>query len=374
LAVGAALLLRPRPVSVQVAAVDRGPVSETVDEEGRLRTLLHETVSAPVSGRLETITFDVGDSVGAGDTVAVLQSAPLDPRALEQARARLAAAEAGRRAADARAAQARSRLADARRTRERLERLAAVGGISQQELDRSLTEERVAAAEVVAAVSNARSAAVEVDAARAALQEAGGEGGRIAVRTPLGGRVLRVFEEHERVVAAGTALLDIGDPAGLEAVVPVLSDDATRIAAGVRVSVSPGAGAVSLPGRVRLVEPAAYTKVSPLGVEEQRVDVIVELLQSTTGLGDGYRVDARTVLWETPESVRVASGAIFRDRRGWAVFVVERGRAELRPIEVGHRGGDDVEVLSGLEPGDIVVLHPPGDLEHGSRVRTAPAG
>ena len=213
-------------------------------------------------------------------------------------------------------------------------------------------------------------------AARAPRPRSATEGGPcedgapcIDVRSPVAGHVLRVHEESERIVAAGTPLLEVGDPGDIEVVVDVLSADAVRIRPGAPVAIEDWGGEQPLEARVRLVEPSGFTKVSALGVEEQRVNVVADFVDGPGALGDGYRVEARVVVWEAPDVVRVPGSALFRRGDAWHVFVVERGTARLRRVEVGHRGSFEAELLAGLEPGERVVLHPSDRVQDGVRVR-----
>lgn len=371
--------LRPQPVAVETARAARGPLRVTIDEEGETRVRHRYVLSAPVAGRLERITLKEGDAVKAGQVVARIDPSPLDPRGREQAEARLSAAQAARLEAGARVAHERAALTEARRRLARAERLAAEKVIPAEELDSARTAARTAESDLEAASFHDRAAAYDVESARAALLESrlGGPAGGKAVelRSPVTGRVLRVCQECEKVVSAGAELVEIGDPGDLEVVVDVLSSDAVKIRPGApmlldpREGVAEGGGQVLL-ARVRVVEPSGFTKVSPLGVEEQRVDVVGDLAGPPGHLGDRYRVEARIVLWEATETLKVPAGALFRDSGGWSVFTVEDGRARLRAVKAGHRNPDEVEILAGLEPGAVVILHPSDAVADGVRVRS----
>jgi HlyD family secretion protein len=390
-ALGGALLLgalgwwvfRPAPLRVDVGRVDRGALRVTVDEEGETRVLQRYVVAAPTTGRLLRIALDEGDAIEAGAVVARIEPVPLDPRDRAAAEARLEAAAASKSAAEARVGQARAALDQAKRAARRAERLFDAGTLSaeaREEADLALTS---AEREHEAALYAAEAADHEVEAARAALiAAASGASADLAdpdprvcapspcveVRAPVAGRVLRVHEESERIVAAGTPLLDLGDPDALEIVVDVLSTDAVRIETGAAMLVEEWGGARPLRAAVQRIEPSAFTKVSALGVEEQRVNVIGRLLEPAPGLGDGYRVEARIVVWEAADVLRVPASALFRAGEDWAVFVVEDGVARRRPIEVGERSRTAAEVRSGLGEGDGVVLHPSDRLADGARV------
>jgi HlyD family secretion protein len=376
-----ALLFRPRPEPVETAVVTRGPLRVTIDEEGETRIEPRYVIAAPVSGRLAAIDLDAGDPVALGAPVARIYPSPLDPRAREQAEAALRGARASKAEADAQVAEAGVAWAKARQTLGRMEEVAAAGGIAPEELDRLRSEAEMRGKAVEAARFRAEAARCQVEGARAALlasgeAAAGGDVRGVDVCSPAAGRVLRVFEESERVVPAGTPLLEVGDPANLEVVVDVLSTDAVAIRAGAPMLLDAGGGHL-LEGRVKRVEPAAFAKVSPLGVEEQRVNVIGELSMDTGAprLGDRYRVAAQIVQWQAEDVLKVPAGALFRARAGrpesWVVFALVAGRARLQPVVLGHRNPTEAEVLGGLAEGDRVILYPGDRLEDGTRVRSA---
>jgi len=370
---GLVWLLRPAPVRVELGPVDRGPLEVTVDEEGRTRVRQRYVVAAPVAGRLERIALEEGDAVAAGDVVARVSPAPLDPRGAAQAQARLEAALAAQREAQARVGQSQAALAQAERELRRARQLAASGTLAAQGLEQaelahtSRTQERDAAFEA------ADAAAHEVDAARAALLANGagsvvgkdGSEAVIEVLAPASGRVLRLHEESARVVAVGTPLLEIGDPSDLEIVVDVLSADAVKIRPGDPMRLEAWGGDEALRARVRRVEPSGFTKLSALGVDEQRVNVIADFVDPPGALGDGYRLEARIVVWRSDDVLRAPASAIFRRVGDWNVFVAAGGRARLRRVGVGHRGADAVEITGGVEPGEQVVLHPTDRVEDG---------
>ncbi len=371
--VGAAALsaavLRPRPIQVETGVVARGPLQVVIEEDGETRIHHRYVTAAPVAGRLERITLHPGDAVAAGEVVAHLDPAPLDPRSRQQAEARLASVEASRREADALVARARSALDQARTTLRRTERLAGEKVVAADALDAARTAAATAASDLDAARQRARAAAFDVANARAALLEGLGSEESVPVVAPVGGRVLRVCEECERVVPAGTALVELGDLGELEVVVDVLSTDAVQVRPGAAMWLDAGEGK-RLRGRVRTIEPSGFTKVSPLGVEEQRVNVIGDLLDPPAGLGDRFRVEAQIVLWESRDVLQVPSGALFRDGDRWAVFTLEAGRARRRPVQLGHRNPEAAEILDGLKAGETVIVHPSDAIEEGVRVRS----
>jgi HlyD family secretion protein len=365
------MLLRPTAYEVEVATVERGPLRVTVDDDGVTKIQRHVEITAPVTGRLAESRVLVGDTVIRGMVVARVSPAPLDPRSREQALASLEAARALRSEAKARIQQASVLLGEARRARSRTEALAHAGALTAKDLEQAVAEEKVRERDLEAATSRERAAAQEERRVRALLAQADpsepDSRGPVAIRAPIGGRVLRILEEHDRVVPAGTSLMEIGDPSDLEVVADVLTRDVGQISSGapMLVRVAPGR---ELKARVKRVEPAAFTKVSPLGVEEQRVNVVGEFLDSPTGLGDRFEVDVSIVLWESERALKVPGGALFPVDSGWAAFTMTGGRARLRSVTLGHRGARETEVLSGLGQGDTVIVHPDDRMRDGIRV------
>jgi HlyD family secretion protein len=365
----ALLSLRPTALDVQVAEVGRGPLETTVDGEGMTRVRDRYLIAAPITGRVQRITLRAGDAVAGGAVVARITPLPLDPSAAAQARAHLASAQAGLREAEARVAQAREALDQADRTAARMRAVADEGAISVETAERAELELAAARRNHEAAVSRAQAVAAEVAAARAALLGTSPGATDVAViRAPASGRVLSVPERSERVVAAGTPLIQVGDAHGLEVVVDVLSTEAVRVQPGAAMRIIEWGGDSALAARVRLVEPAGFTKISTLGVEEQRVNVIGDLLQAPPELGDGYRVQARIVTWSSPAVLKVPNSALFRSGGGWSLFVVDGGRARLRNVEIGHRGTHETEIRDGLESRETVILFPSDRIAVGARV------
>lgn len=364
----AIVVMRPDVVPVDVVTVERGPLTVTIDEDGITRIRNHAEIAAPVTGRLLASALRAGDAVTRGQVVARIAPAPLDERTRRQAEAALAAARAVRTQADARVREAEVILAEARRDRSTAERLGAAGAVSARSVESAQAEERVRERELEAARAGADAAKQGESQARLTLLGAGSTGaaGVVAIRTPIGGRVLRLVEEHERVVPAGTPLMEVGAGA-LEIVVDVLSSDAARIRAGSHMVVNVP-GATSFTAIVSRVEPSAFTKVSPLGVEEQRVNVIATLDTAPAGLGDRFRVSTSTVLWSAESALTVPSTSLVPTDEGWGVYVVERGRARLRMVSLGQTGARAVEVLSGINAGDAVISHPDERIKEGIRV------
>jgi len=364
------LVLRPEVIPVETSVIERGPLRVTVDEDGETRVQDRYVVSAPVTGRMVRLECEVGDSVAVGQVLARVYPLPLDTRTRAEAAARLEAAEASRRAAEARVEQARALWSESRRALERLERVSTdvPGSVAGQRLDEARTAERTAALALQEAESVMDAAEHEVQSARATLAGSDTASSEpTVVRAPAAGRVLRLYEECERIVMAGSPILEIGDPDRLEIVVDVLTEDAGRLEVGAHARVTTGAGGDTLHARTLRIEPSAFTKVSPLGIEEQRVNVILSFEDSAV-LGDRYRVDASLVTWESDDVLLVPMSALFRSDSRWSVFLVEEERARLTHVELAHQGRSSAEVLEGLDVGDVVVLYPSETLEDGAPV------
>jgi HlyD family secretion protein len=376
LAVAAAIAsaYRPRPVAVDLEEVTRGPFEVTVTEPGKTRVKDRYTISAPVGGRLERLSLKAGDAVEEGQVIARLGSLDpplLDARSRAQADAQVRAAQAGREQAEAGVQRARTALEFARAEVARYEKLAASGSITPQSLETARFEERGRAQELASAQSAVRIAEQQLELARAArgrMEQRPTQHEGLDIHPPVRGWVLRVMQESEGAVAPGTPLMEIGDPDVLEVVVDVLSQDAVRIRPGARARIENWGGDYPLEGRVRRVEPSAFTRVSALGVEEQRVNVLITLeepVERRKALGDGYRVEARITLWADKDVVRVPESALFRQGAGWAVFLAEDGRVRLRAVKPGQRNGLQAQVLEGLKPGDRVIVHPGDNVKDG---------
>jgi HlyD family secretion protein len=371
---GAALLIAlivaglwPQPVPVETALVSRGLLRVTVNEEGKTRIQHRYQISAPVSGQLERIPFKPGATVHAGDTL--LRINPIAPSLLD-ARTRVML-EARRATAVALLDKARATRAFAATELLRNTRLHAEGTVSDQELEAAQWRDLSADRDLDAARNALRE--VEAELTRVELTPAAGTNSEPAeVPSPIHGRVLRVFEESARAISAGTPLLELGDPTDLEVVIEVLSRDAATITPGTRVLLDQWGGESPLDAVVRLVEPAGFLKISALGVEEQRVNVIADIvtpLDQRRGLGDNFRVEARIIIWENPEVLKVPSGALFRRGSDWAAFVLENGRAQLRALSVGASSGMDAQILDGLREGDEVIVYPGDRVKEGLRVQ-----
>lgn len=361
---GAFMVLRPTAIVVETARAIRRTMLATIDEEGETRVRDRYVVAAPVAGRVARITLREGDSVRRGSVVARVFPAPLDPRARSEAKAQLDAAEDAQRAALVSVARARVVHEQAHRARQRAERMTAENSIAPAEREQAELEEATSARELESAEFRAEAAAHDAEVARAALA-AGSE--PLEIHSPITGRVLRVLEPSERVVSAGAPLVEVGDPTRLEIVADLLSTDAVRVPPGARVLIE-GWGGDTLRGRVRRVEPSAFTKVSALGVEEQRVNVIADFIDPSGSLGDGYRVEIRIIVWEGDSVLTVPASAVFRQGDGWGVFVMAGGTAQVRSVLVGHRTPLDAEILDGIEAGEVVIPHPSDRVADGVRV------
>ena len=364
------LAMMPNPVPVDVAEATRGELVVTVDEKGQTRVRERYVVAAPVAGDLSRLELREGDRVSEGQVVATLVPPPLDARQREEVKSAVAAAEAALREAQAQAERASAAAELAAKDVARVRALTESGIASNELFDQADTADRAARRELEAARFRVRAARSELEAARAGLLAIGGGANRrVDLVSPVDGQVLQIPERSTRVVRAGETVLTVGDPADVELMIEVLSSDAVRIEAGDRIIVEDWGGENPLEGTVRLVEPAGFTKISALGIEEQRVRVIGDLVEGSPSLGDAYRIEARIVVWTGESALRIPVSALFRSDGGWAVYAVEDGRAARKPVEIGHRSPLEAEVLSGLDEGARVILHPSNRIEEGVRVR-----
>lgn len=366
-------ILRPTPLLVEVSMASRGPMQVTVDEDGETRAHDRFVVASPIPGRMLRVDLEDGDVVRQHQIVALIEPLPLNQQQREEVLARIAAAESAKREADARAEHAREDFEQSQRDRRRAEQLGQEKVISSQALEQARNAEITSGEELQAAKFNASAASFQVNVARAGLLGIdGGHAARkvISLRSPVAGRVLRVIEKSERVVQAGTPIATIGDPEKIEIVTDVLTTDAVNIRHGASVFLEGWGGDHVLRARVRLLEPGGFTKISALGVEEKRVNVISDFVDSPDGLADGYRVEARILTWENADALKVPGSATFREREAWSVFIIEKRRARRRAVQIGHRNQTEVEVLGGIAPGEQVILHPANELSDGARVRT----
>jgi HlyD family secretion protein len=372
------LAFRPQPIPVDIGEVTTGPLVVAVRDEGRTRVRNEYIVSAPVAGQLLRVPFKAGAKVAAGDTVArILPADPtfLDARTRAESQAAARSAEAALRLAEAELAAAEAQQSYARTEAERLGTLRDRGLVAQDALDRARLSLRVAESDLGTARESVRMGQAEVEAAKARLLQPGAEGSDsvvVNVTAPVSGSVLRVAQESAAVILSGDEILSIGDPGDLEIVAELLSTDAVSVTPGARVIIENwGREREPLDGTVRLVEPFGFLKISALGVEEQRVNVVVDFTgprDAWASLGHGYRVEVAIVVWEAASAVQVPVSALFRYAGEWAVYVVEDGVARRTRLDIGRENGQTAEVLSGVEPGTSIILYPGEQIDDGVRV------
>lgn len=373
---GLALAFRPRPVLVDAAQVTEGRFVQSVVEDGKTRVKQRYVVSAPLAGMLDRIRLQPGDAVVEGQVIAsILPAEPplLDARSRRELDARLGVAQANQLRADTTVDAAQAAADFAARELARTRTLAGSGAIPPSELDRVELEHKAKAKELQAARYGARVARHEVEAARAALAAGHGKtgGSELSIRAPGAGRVLRVYQQNAGVVAPGTPLVELADPSALEVVVDVLTTDAVQIPPGAGVVIDHWGGRQPLEGRVRLIEPSAVTHISALGVEEQRVDVVVDILspqEQWKSLGDGFRVEAQITLFRADRAVKVPSSALFRDGDRWCVYVVDGDHARRRIVDIARRSSTEAQLDKGLTPGERVVDYPGDAVSDGVRI------
>ncbi|MEN9225574.1 MAG: HlyD family efflux transporter periplasmic adaptor subunit [Thermostichus sp. DRC_bins_24] len=413
----------PSPVPVDMAVVERGLLQVTVEAEGRTRLRERFEIAAPVDGRLERIPVRVGDPVSSGDIVARIDPLPLAsqvqsiqaqiqqleaekrgvdtqrPKAalLVQAEASIAAAQARYRQTLAQQAAAQAIWEQAQREHQRLENLFQQGAIPRQALEeaelaetsrrQALTAHQQEVEQAQAAIFSAQQELqllqaqqrdpdyllqvydAQIRSLQAELASLADSAQRTTMTAPAAGQVLRVHQESARFVPAGTLLVEIGDPGQLELEIDVLSSDAVRIQPGDPVQVRQWGGSQALRGSVRTVEPAAFTKVSALGVEEQRVNIIASIEYPPVRLGDGYRIEAEVIIWQNEEALKLPLSALFRCQDQWCVYVAEEARAQQRQVALGQRSTTMAEVLQGLEAGETVILYPSDHVQPGRRIQ-----
>lgn len=381
LLIGLFITFRPRAVIVDLITIDRGRLDITVAEESQTRVHDVYVLSAPIAGHMRRLDLHAGDTVTALETVVAriepIDPAFLDPRSEAQAKANVRAAESSRALALAEVEQAQAEVEFAEREHKRANQLIRNGTISQRDLElaeRNIDTSRAALSTTIAALDVRN---YELERAQAALVspidtvKSMVDCDCISIRSPVNGQILRLLQQSETVVPAGAPLVEIGDSRNLEIVVDLLSADAVKVEAGQRAIIERWGGDRALEGRVRLVEPFGFTKVSALGIEEQRVNVIIDLVSDAaewTRLAHGYQVDVKIVLWEDDDVLTVPLLALFRDGDRWAVFVESGGRAERRYVEIGRRNSLDAEIVEGLEAGDRVVLYPSDRVVAGVRI------
>ncbi|HSN17349.1 MAG TPA: efflux RND transporter periplasmic adaptor subunit [Gammaproteobacteria bacterium] len=368
----------PRPVRVSITVVSKGPMDVSIEEEGRTRVQDRYLITAPVAAYAPRLEFRVGDLVRAGQTLAVLEPLPpgaLDARSRAEAQARVAQAKAALLAAETGADAARAGADYAERELSRAQTLKKSGAVSQTMLDQAESQARQTTALLASARARIDVARYDLAAAETSLrytttQSHGAGGERIPVKSPVDGVILAIEHEDEGVVGAAQPIVTVGDRHSLEVAVDLLSSDAVRVGPATQVIFTRWGGPRPLEGRVRNVEPVAFTKVSALGVEEQRVLVIVDIVSPKdewAALGDAYRLEARFIVWQADSVLRVPSSAIYRRGDSWAVLAVADGRLVERRLKIGERGDDFAQVLDGLAPGEAVVTFPDDSLHAGDR-------
>lgn len=377
----------PRAVLVEMAEIKRGPMTATIDEEGKTRIKERYVVSAPVAGRLMRLDIETGDEVVGGETIVVRMTpalpAALDIRTEEQAKA---AVDAARAALTLAKAEERRAMADAAYVEEEYARAKALFQseiVAKQALDRarSARASAVAARDAAAATVVMRNAELE-RAEKTLMQPAFNDAGEtaeasktlelISIKAPASGHVLRIFQESEATIQAGSPILEVGDPhTDLEILVELLSTDAVKVSPGDAVIIDKWGGDETLAGVVERVEPFAFTKVSALGVEEQRVNTIIKLSDlriDIEKLGHGFRVEARIVVWSDDDALTAPASALFRNESGWAVYKAVNGRARLTTVDIGRNNGIEAEIKGGLAEGDLVAVFPSGEIRDGARI------
>jgi len=370
----------PKAVEVDLVAVSRGPLQVTIEEEGRTRLKERFVVSAPTAGYMRRIDSKVGDPVRKGETVVALEplrSQPLDPRSRAEAEATVSAAQAG---LDAAIEKERAAAADAEYTEKRLERIANLYSkryVAQDQRDQTASEAKKARAVQFSAKAAVEVSRSELERAKTVLKNfpPGGiaeKAHTVYVSSPVSGAVIKIYRESEGAVHVGEPLLEIGDSKNLEVRIELLSSDAVKIKKGGVVFFKRWGGEGTLTGRVRIVEPAGFTKVSSLGVEEQRVLVIAEFTsppETWRLLGDGYRLEAHFVVWEDKDVLQIPASGLFRSGKEWAVFVEDNEKARLQTLEVGQRNGLTAQIISGLKEKERVVAHPDDSIKNGTPIR-----
>jgi len=368
----------PQPIVVEAIAVKRGPITITIEEEGRSRVIDRYIISAPVDGVACRLHLKVGDDVEQGQvllSITPLASKVLDQRSRAQAQAKVFAAESTLHSAEeqARAADAASKLAD--NELKRLRPLVDKGLVARETFDKAATEAKTSIANKRSADFNVDVAKYELQAAQTILEYAADSDDepaeRVPVLSPITGKILKVQRQCKGPVRTGESLLEVGDPSALEVEVDVLSSDAVKIKQGMKVQFDRWGGEQSLEGIVRIIEPVGFTKTSALGVEEQRVLIISDFTSPQSlwqRIGDGYRIEAKFILWQQDDVLQVPASSLFRYQDGWAIFVIKDGRAERRNVDVGQRNGLIAQILSGVAEGEMIINHPADDVAHQRKV------
>lgn len=364
------IVMRPSPLGVEVGQVTFRPLTITVEEQGRTRARDPYIVAAPISGRLLRSELDEGDKVSRGQIIARIALAPDDRRTLAIYQAELTAAQARHAAGEAALMEAQSAFSRALKEEERRGELFKSNLISSEEMDTYRQQTDVAEARLRSVQASLEASAAEVESARSRLlgMDADSEEAVHQVSSPVDGTIYRSFEDSERVVQAGTSLYAISNDDRLEIVIDLLTQDAVQVEPEDPILISGWGGEQTLSARVSYVEPEAFTKVSALGVEEQRVNVIAELLETPETLGAGYRIEAAIVIWEQENVLTVPVSAVFQRGDSWHTFVAQNGKVELRPLQLGRRNRDFAQVIGGIEEGELVILYPSDLVSEGVNI------
>ena len=361
-------VMRPSPLPVESGVVKRGPLQVTLDGEGVTRLNDRFVLAAPVTGKLLRIALEEGDVVRKGSVVASVLPAELDARSYSEASSRVGSARAALDEAVARQRRVQLTLQQAERRLARYQNLYREGAVPKESYELAETEANIAQKEADQARSSVDAARFNFAALQATIDRQVG-GKAVTVLAPVEGRVLKIHEKSERLVTAGAPLVDIGDPSAIELVIDVLSSDAIMVKQGSRVLITNWGGDKQLQGVVKTVVPAAFNKVSALGIEEKRINIVAVLGANEPLLGDNFRVQASIVLREAQSVLQVPVSSLFRGKSGWHLFVIEDGKAVEKAVTLGMRGTWQAEVLTGLKEGPRVVVHPSNELKDGMEVQ-----
>ncbi len=358
--------MRPDPIAVKAVKVASGPFQVTLREEGTTTVYECFRVAAPITGTLHRIDLKEGIRLRKGQMVASMSPPPLDPRQQSELSERINGAGQTLAAAKAQVEEVRKSLTLEKQNLGRYQNLLSSRAISQEKFDQQQTRVEVLEKQLQSSELRASAASYELGALKAALKSNRQQ--KLALKAPVSGTLLRLHEKSERVVPAGTPIATIGDKENMDIVIDVLSSDAVKVETGQKVLIENWGGKNPLTAYVERIEPAAYTKISALGIEEKRVNIIAKLEQPEPRLGDNFRIEARIILWEGQEVLQVPQNALFRSNTGWAVYKVEGSEAKKVGITPGKRSRFNVEVVEGLSEGDLVISHPPNNLEDGSTI------
>lgn len=371
-AVGLTLLIliiiafQPSPIPIQAVEVVRAPLQVTLEEEGYSEVCECFQVAAPISGTLHRIDLKEGASLKQGETLCTMSPPPLNPRERKELKERVLGGEQTMAAAKTQVNEIMESLGLARQNQTRYKNLLEAKAISQEKYDEQSTQVEVLEQQLQSAKLRANASEYELGALKAALYSPDNQ--LLKIKAPISGTLLRLHEKSERVVQAGTPIATLGDNADMEIVVDVLSTDAVKVEPGQKMMIENWGGENSLEAVVDRIEPAAFTKISALGIEEKRVNVYAKLKKFESRLGDNFRVEVKIILWDGRDVLQIPQNALFRDNSGWAVFKVNDDKAEKTAVEIGKRSRFNAQVLEGLSEGDQVISHPPNDLEDGSPV------